>query len=97
LIQTYCLEFPGATEDYPWGDIVYKIKGKIFAGVDKTMQLQVTVKTDPMDTESLLLHRSIKRARYVGRFGWVIVTVEDTPTLDLACGLVEVSYGLLKK
>ena len=96
-LQAHCLTFPSVTEEYPWGDIAYKVNGRIFAAVDKTTPLQVTVKADPSDSETLLQHPAITKASYVGRYGWVTVTVEDEDVFNLALGLVEVSYGLVKK
>ena len=96
-IQQHCLGFPGATEDYPWGDIAYKIKGKMFACVDKAMPMQVTVKADPADADTLVQNPAITRASYVGRYGWVTIRIEETPTLELALGLIEMSHALVRK
>lgn len=95
-VQAHCLSLPDTREDYPWGDIVYKIKGKLFAAMGRSLPLQVTVKADPTDAASLVQHPGIERAAYVGRYGWVTVTVDDTDRLNLTLGLIEVSYGLVR-
>lgn len=95
-VQAHCLSLPDAVEDYPWGEIVYKIKGKLFAAMGRSLPLRVTVKADPTDAHSLVQRQGIERAAYVGRYGWVTVTVEDTDTLNLTLGLIEVSYGLVR-
>ncbi len=95
-VQAHCLSFPNAVEDYPWGDIVYKIKGKLFAATGRSLPLQVTVKAEPADADSLIQQPFIERAAYVGRYGWVTVTVEDPETLNLLLGLIEVSYDLVR-
>ena len=95
-IQRHCLAKAGAVEDYPWGDVVWKVNGKIFAsGCDSTNEF--TVKATPDEQRRLIRDRAIKVAAYVGRFGWVTVTVSDARTLKLAKTLIGRSYGAVAK
>jgi len=55
----------------------------------------VTVKVPPEELDVLLGHPSIQRAKYVGRFGWVTVAIEDGDTLRLALDLIDDSYELI--
>lgn len=89
-IRKHCLGKPGATEDEPWpGDIAWKVKGKIFAiGGEKS----VTVKSTPDRQSALIMHPAIKKAAYVGRFGWVTIELKNQDTLQLARELIDESY-----
>ena len=93
-IREYCLAKPGAVEEYPWGDVVWKVRGKIFAGSADSSN-RVTVKSAPEEQARLVEHPSIEVAKYVGRFGWVTVTAGSRKTLDLALELIDESYAAL--
>ena len=93
-IRSYCLAKEGAVEEYPWGDTVWKVKGKLFAGGHQD-HAQFTVKATPADQTLLIQHPAISVAQYVGRFGWVTIHVTDEPTLHLAMELIDDSYASL--
>lgn len=94
-LRKHCMAFPGATEDYPWEEHVgWKVKGKLFAigGEDSN---RVTVKSTLDKQAALVELEGVERAAYVGRFGWVTVTITDETSLDLAKGLIDESYELV--
>jgi len=91
-LRAYCLAKAGAVEEYPWGDTVWKVKGKLFAGGHKDTA-HFTVKATPADQTLLIQHPAISVAQYVGRFGWVTIHVTDAQTRDLAKELIDDSYA----
>ena len=93
-LQHHCLSLDGAWEDYPWGDIVFKVGAKMFAALGGN-PVTVTVKATPDDASALVELPFIERARYVGRHGWVTVTVADDAALDLARDLIAASHALV--
>jgi predicted DNA-binding protein (MmcQ/YjbR family) len=96
-IRAYCLDLPDTWEDYPWGDIVYKVGTKMFVGLGTQAPLTVTVKATPEDAEELIEYPHISVAPYVGRYGWVSVAIEDEAALDQALALISMSYDLVRK
>lgn len=96
-IKRYCLDLPDAWEDYPWGDIVYKVGEKMFAAMGKQLPVAVTVKALPEDAEELIEYPHISVAPYIGRHGWVTIMIEDEAALDQALALVHMSYDLVRK
>jgi predicted DNA-binding protein (MmcQ/YjbR family) len=82
---------PEAVEDHPWGHPVFKVRGKLFAGFGGE-GATVTLKPRKEDLEALLALEFVRLADYVGRFGWVTVTVTDDASLDLALDLLDASY-----
>jgi predicted DNA-binding protein (MmcQ/YjbR family) len=94
-IRSHCLAKAGAVEEYPWGAVVWKARGKVFA-IGHAGENAFTVKATPADQAVLTHHPAIERAAYVGRFGWVTITVTDEETLALARTLVDLAHESLQ-
>jgi predicted DNA-binding protein (MmcQ/YjbR family) len=90
-VREHCLSKQGVVEEYPWGDVVWKVRGKIFAGSSDGNN-RVTVKSSPDEQSRLIEHPAIEVAKYVGRFGWVTITIKSKKTLQLALELIDESY-----
>lgn len=93
----HCRAKPDAVLEHPWGEFAFKVGGKIFVITGEGSPLRLTVKAKPEDQEALCTHPAIERAAYVGRFGWVTVTVRNKETLRLAFDLVDASYALVAR
>jgi len=94
-VRAHCLAKDGAVEESPWGHVVWKVKGKMFA-VGSENEARVTLKSNPARQSALILHPNIEAAAYVGRFGWVTVTIPDQETLDLTLELIDEAYASIK-
>ncbi len=89
-IAAHCLAKRGAVQDEPWpGETAFKVNGKIFALGDHEA---VTVKSTVDRQEMLVMHPHIRKAAYVGRFGWVTIDLVDAEALGLALDLIDESY-----
>jgi predicted DNA-binding protein (MmcQ/YjbR family) len=91
----YAAAKPLAKEDHPWGETVFKIGGKVFVFLGTPDHPGVGLKADPEELDSLLSLPFIKRSPYIGRYGWVRVTVENEDALDVALRLIDQSYDLI--
>ena len=95
-LQAYCLSFDGAWEDYPWGEIVYKVGKKVFAFTGASADSAgATVKATQEDAEALTLLPNIKRAAYIGRHGWIHVEIHGEDELPFLKDLIAASYELV--
>ncbi len=94
-LQAHCLALDGAWEDYPWGDVVFKVGAKMFAATGASLPVRVTVKATKDDAAVLAGLPSVAPARYIGRHGWVTITVADAATLDFARDLIVASHALV--
>lgn len=95
-LKAHCTAKDGAWEDHPWGDFVYKVGKKLFVGIGEDEPVRVTVKAAPEDLDGLLTLPFIERAAYVGRYGWITVTISDEEQLELALDLIDTSYTLVR-
>lgn len=95
MLKSHCAAKPDAVEEHPWGETVYKVRGKIFAFLGSGSRAAITVKAVPEDLDGLLALPFIERAPYVGRYGWVRVHLRDGEALDFARDLIDASYDLI--
>jgi predicted DNA-binding protein (MmcQ/YjbR family) len=97
-LRKFALAFPEATEDFPWGDRVAKVKGKIFVslGLDPVpgSGMTLTVKL-PLSGEAALDLPFVKPTGYgLGKSGWVTASFRpsDHPPVDILKGWIVESY-----
>lgn len=95
-LRSYCLSFEGAVEEFPWNEVVFKVKGKIFVFTsgDRPV-ITISAKPLPENREMFLGIPGVRVAPYVGRFGWVLMTIQDQASLDLAKDLIAESYAVM--
>jgi predicted DNA-binding protein (MmcQ/YjbR family) len=94
-IRARALGFPGAHEDHPWGDPVFKagLKVFVFFGRDEE-SIHLGVKL-PRSFEDALAMPGARPSSYgLGRHGWVSLRVrpEAEPKLDLVETWLEESF-----
>jgi predicted DNA-binding protein (MmcQ/YjbR family) len=81
-LRRVCLAYPGVFEDFPWGHQtpVFKTpknKSVAMSGIGEDGSLHVTLKLTPEEGAEALLLPFVRKADYVGRYGWVTVTVRS--------------------
>jgi predicted DNA-binding protein (MmcQ/YjbR family) len=96
-LLAHALTLPEAAEDFPWGERVVKVRGKIFLflGVtDEGSRLYVGVKL-PESNEEALAEPGASRMGYgLGKHGWVSLSFAraDRPPVDVLTDYVTESY-----
>ncbi|MFI1509100.1 MmcQ/YjbR family DNA-binding protein [Streptomyces sp. NPDC020597] len=98
-VRAFALGLPGAAEEFPWGESVAKVNGKVFVflGVDDgSHPLGVTLKlVDGTAHAHALAAPGAEPAGYgLGRSGWVRLPLQEkgAPSAGLLCDWVEESY-----
>ena len=83
-LRQHGLEFPEATEDFPWGHSALKVRGKTFAWLDKSDgTLSLTVKL-PASRDFALVFDFAEPAGYgLGRSGWISCRFAPDEAVDL--------------
>jgi predicted DNA-binding protein (MmcQ/YjbR family) len=86
---------PGAVMSRRWGETVFRVRHRVFAFLGWNAAPTVTVKVEREARKGALEHPNVRRARYVGIFGWVTVRVVDDDSLRVACELIAHSHRLV--
>jgi len=97
-LREYALSFPGATEDFPWGERVAKVNGKVFVflGADPVPggPIGFSVKLPTSGQDALDLPFTKPTGYGLGKSGWVSATFEtkDDPPLEILKEWIRESY-----
>jgi predicted DNA-binding protein (MmcQ/YjbR family) len=95
-IRLLALSLPATYEDAPWGFPVFKVAdNKLFAMMtDHDGECELTVKVTVAEREVALQLPHVRRARYVGRYGWITTRIADDESLEQALEWVRESDWL---
>lgn len=107
-LRKLCLALPATTEVKAWGHPTFRVDGKIFVGYgEKTTQKlgglinraetlpTIGVKVGKARQKDMLRDPRFAYADYVGRFGWITITLKGRIDWDEIAGLVLTSYRLI--
>jgi predicted DNA-binding protein (MmcQ/YjbR family) len=97
-LREYALSFPAATEDFPWGERVAKVNGKVFVflGIDPVpgAPMGLSVKLPVSGSDALDLPFAEPTGYGLGKSGWVSASFEpsDTPPVEILKEWIRESY-----
>jgi len=78
-LRAYALGFPEAYEDYPWGQVVAKVRKKVFLFLDgdpRDPGLHLSVKLPTSGADVLSLPFARPTGYGLGKYGWVSFAFE---------------------
>jgi predicted DNA-binding protein (MmcQ/YjbR family) len=94
-LRALCLGYPGAYEDHPWGDTVFKVKGKVFVfmGTGK-IGFGISAKLPVSNSVALMLPFASPTGYGLGKSGWVSAEFgpKDEIPLDMLSAWIDESY-----
>ena len=95
-VRALALSWPETYEDEPWGHPVFKVAdNRMYATMSATEgAVRMSLKLTPEEREIALELPFVEKAAYVGRYGWVTVSVTDEESLDAALEWMRESYWL---
>ncbi|MEK6285297.1 MAG: MmcQ/YjbR family DNA-binding protein [Acidobacteriota bacterium] len=95
-IRNYCLSLPHATEDIQWGnDLLFRISGKIFAGISLDPPHSFSFKCTPEKFDELIELEGIIPAPYTARNKWVMLESLDALGDSEIKPLIKNSYEMI--
>jgi predicted DNA-binding protein (MmcQ/YjbR family) len=98
LLRAFALGLPGATEDFPWGERVAKVNGKVFVflGLDPVPggEMGLSVKLPASAEEALELPFTAPTGYGLGKSGWVTAKFgeKDAPPIGILQAWIRESY-----
>jgi predicted DNA-binding protein (MmcQ/YjbR family) len=95
-IRELVLSLPKTYEDEPWGHPVFKVgTNRMFASMSHDERaVRLTVKLTPEEREIAQLLPYVRKAAYVGRYGWVTAEITDDESLAAGLEWLRESYWL---
>ena len=95
-IRELALALPETYEDEPWGHPVFKVAAnRMFAGMSVDGDVvHLTVKLTAEEREIAQLLPFVRKAAYVGRYGWVTADIADDEALEAGLEWLRESYWL---
>jgi predicted DNA-binding protein (MmcQ/YjbR family) len=98
-LREWCLERPGAFEDFPFTaeHSVFKVEGKMFAlSALEREPLEVSVKCEPeLAVELRNSYPAIRPGYHLNKRHWNTITLDDSLPDQLVRDLIEDSYDLV--
>ena len=94
-LREHALSFPEAREDFPWGERVVKVAGKVFVFLGRADgDLSMSVKLPGSATFALGLPFASPTGYGLGKSGWVTARFEagERPPVDLLKRWIDESY-----
>lgn len=95
LLRQHALSYPEAREDFPWGERVVKVRGKVFVFLGRPEEgLSLSVKLPGSATLALDLPFASPTAYGLGKSGWVTASFPAgrKPPLALLKQWIDESY-----
>jgi len=97
-VRAFAAGLPGAWEDHPWGESVFKVGKKVFVffGLLETdTGLRFTVKLRDSHDEATAFEWIVPAGYGLDRGGWVTAVAPDDAPVEMVTGWIEESYRLV--
>ena len=94
ILREFALAYPGATEEFPWGERVAKVKGKVFVFLGRDEPLGISVKLPRSRLMALSLPFASPTGYGLGKSGWITAQFgpRDKPPMDVLKAWIDESY-----
>jgi predicted DNA-binding protein (MmcQ/YjbR family) len=95
-LRAFALSLPEAAEDFPWGESVAKVRGKVFVFLGRDDSTKITVKLVESHGHALSIEGAEPTGYGLGRAGWVTLPLDaEGLTLDFLRDWIEESYRIV--
>lgn len=96
-LRAFALKMPGAHEDFPWGERVAKVGGKVFVFLGKPGgkgALSLAMKLPVSNGDALDLPFTAPTGYGLGKSGWVTAAFKpgEEPPVEILAAWIEESY-----
>ena len=94
ILRAFALGYPGAHEEFPWGERVVKVKGKVFVFLGRDEPLGISVKLPQSRLMALGLPFASPTGYGLGKAGWVTAQFgpREKPPMDVLKAWIDESY-----